>query len=395
MMNSSPQFELKVRRIEHHCGFSLAGGGKSLVADVPYPDRLTQAYDYWKSAYVDYYRQTRVQLVKGGNIAPQGTRADLVFAEDQLRTQFQTWLLSPELHDLKTEIILATNTLSTAGQEWVDVFITCMSKELARLPWEIWQMGMDPAVASKIRIVRRPVNIRQTAVHPLRRQARVLVILGQDPKLDLKQDWSALAELPKTVKVTCYQSSPETSIAEKLDQILQHLKDPRGWDMLFFSGHSDETAAGGQLTLSPGISIQMSELKEALGVAHQHGLQFALFTSCNGLDIANTLIEAGIGQVVVMREPIPDVAAPVFLKSFLQQLALHQDVHRALQLTCDYLRCESLRLTYPSVSLVPSLFRHPQSPIFRIKPYGIWQYLQRWWPTRPERHWVARQMIVG
>lgn len=390
-MNSSTQFELKVRLIGDLCEFTLTGqGGMSLVAEVPFPQDLSPAYDHWKTAYLAYYHQGRGQVVTGGSLEPQGTRAQLVLAEDKLRSLFQDWLRHAQLHDLQTVITQATQDLDPKGQPWVDVFLTCLSRDLARLPWETWEMGMDSAAATQIRLARRPVNIRQTPVKPLRRAARVLVIMGQGSGLDLDLDKAVLsADLPPTVKVTVYQPPPETDPTAYLTEFHRRLQDPRGWDMLFFSGHSEETPAGGQLELSPQVAIQMSELKEVLGVARQRGLQFALFNSCNGLDIAETLIEAGIGQVVVMREPIPDAAAPVFLKLFLQHLAEHRDVHEALQLTCGSLKREALRLTYPAVALVPSLFRHPQSRIFRIQPYGLRHQLRRWQPSPSERRWLA------
>ncbi|UJB73018.1 CHASE2 domain-containing protein (plasmid) [Acaryochloris sp. 'Moss Beach'] len=396
-MKTPTQFELKVRRIGDLCEFTLTGqGGTSLVAEVPFPVDLSPAYDRWKTAYLAYYGQGRGEVVTGGSLNPPGTRAQLVLAEDHLRSLFQDWLRHAQLHDLQAEIAQAVHGLDSDGPPWVDVFLTCLSRDLARLPWETWEMGMDPGAAAQIRIARRPVNIRQTPVKPLRRAARVLVIVGQGSGLNLDLDKAVLtADLPTTVKVTVYQPPPETDPTAYLQGFHQQLQDPRGWDMLFFCGHSDETPAGGQLELAPQVSIQMSELKEVLGVARQRGLQFALFNSCNGLDIAETLIEAGIGQVVVMREPIPDAAAPVFLKAFLQHLAKHRDVHEALQLTCSSLKRESLRLIYPAVALVPSLFRHPQSRIFRIQPYGIRHQLRRWQPSPREQRWLALLLCVS
>jgi CHASE2 domain-containing sensor protein len=91
----------------------------------------------------------------------------------------------------------------------------------------------------------------------------------------------------------------------------------------------------------------------------------------------------GLSQVVVMREPIHNQVAQAFLVRFLQSLAQYKDVHESLMDACQYLQLEK-HLTYPSAYLIPSLFRHPNAPLFRLKPFGITQKLNCRLPTKTE-----------
>jgi hypothetical protein len=73
-------------------------------------------------------------------------------------------------------------------------------------------------------------------------------------------------------------------------EIVNAITDERGWDVLFFAGHSNETAlTGGELAIAPGVSLFFQELAQPLTIAMERGLQFALFNSCSGLSLANSL----------------------------------------------------------------------------------------------------------
>ena len=84
-----------------------------------------------------------------------------------------------------------------------------------------------------------------------------------------------------------------------------------------------------------------------------------------------------------MREPIHNNVAQEFLVQFLNGLAEYKDVHEALIDACAFLK-ETKNLTYPSTYLIPSLFRHPESELFRLEPFGIWHSIKSWLPTKKE-----------
>ncbi|NEP45360.1 MAG: hypothetical protein F6K35_41535, partial [Okeania sp. SIO2H7] len=131
-----------------------------------------------------------------------------------------------------------------------------------------------------------------------------------------------------------------------------------------------------------------------MSAAQRHGLKFALFNSCSGLDIAATLIDWGLSQVAVMREPIHNQVAQTFLEQFLQGLADHQDVHTALLTATEFFKSKT-NIAYPSAHLIPTLFRHPQSTLYHIEKTDWKSRLQRLMPTRREAIALSGLAIVS
>jgi CHASE2 domain-containing sensor protein len=188
---------------------------------------------------------------------------------------------------------------------------------------------------------------------------------------------------------------PSKSIEEFKTKISQAIADEQGWDVLFFAGHGNETQmTGGELGIAPGVSIRISEIAPQLAIARERGLQFALFNSCWGLSVAESLIDLGLSQVAVMREPIHNRVAQEFLIQFLKGLANHKDVHESLIAACQYLKTEK-NLTYPSAHLVPSLFRYPGDKLFQIEPPSWWQWLRQILPKRYQAAVLAMLILAS
>ncbi|WP_088889874.1 CHASE2 domain-containing protein [Leptolyngbya ohadii] len=370
-------FTLKVQQSDRCCFFELSWGrGQRLTAELPDVGGLQlvfQAYQKWQTAYRNHYEhQQRGQLEGGGGVIVRGdTHAELIKAEQQLLSEFNRWLRHAELHEIRATIAKASRSLRQSAPRSVDLLLTC-SSELARLPWEAWEIDSEIAATGQIRIARVPANIRTELAQSLqrsRRRARILVILGQDDRLDFHRDLQTLIDsLQGTVEVYPVYLQAGKSAARLRQDIADALLDPKGWEILFFAGHSNETdLTGGELSLAPNITIQIKEIAAELSEAQRRGLQFALFNSCEGLSLAESLVNLGVSQVAVMREKIHNAVAEEFLIQFLKGLAAYQDVHESLIQACEYLETKK-RYTYPSAYLVPSLFRHPDSVLFRLRP---------------------------
>ena len=395
-----PFFQLRVKQVGSLCDFQLLWGqGQTLWAELNYPQNLTLLYQDWQNAYLGYYRQLRGTLKLSGAVSEPKTdwRAHLVQAEAALLDRFHYWLQQPELHQIRTQIAQATQDLDESSYDWVEVFLTCTPSTLARLPWETWDIGAGLISARQIRLSRGAATLPQRPVQPIHRQARVLVILGDDTGIEVQGDLQATQRaLARTTQIEVVGWQPGQDPTQLKQQICQAIAHPQGWDVLLFVGHSNETTlTGGQLGIAPQVSLHLSELKPVLQQAQQRGLQFALFNSCEGLDIAQSLMELGLSQVAVMREPIHNRVAQVFLQAFLTQLAVHEDVHTALMGACESLQRQEQRLEYPSAYLVPSLFRHPEAAVFQIQPFGWWAHLKRWRPTPPELRWLAALLLLS
>jgi len=390
-------FRLKVWHIEQTCVFELSWGkGRQLTAKLPFPNILKTHYKRWQDAYIDFYKSKefqestlRARVDVSGTMATPAIdwRARLAQAEAELTSEFHHWLSSAELIKIRKEIASGgqqiINEKSHLNQP-IDVFLTCDSLELERLPWETWEIGTEFA-ASPIRLVRTPANIEaETGQRQHQGKMRILAILGDETGLNFQKEREALKDLKPLADITLIGWQEGKATDHLLEDIQQAISDPKGWDLLFFAGHSNETSVtGGELTIAPNQSVLVSEIAPQLLLAKQHGLQFAIFNSCKGLSIANSFISLGLGQVAVMREPIHNRVAQEFLIRFLRQMATYQDVQDSLRLTCQSFKLDK-NLTYPSAYLVPSLFRHPDSIPFQLKPFGWKEKLKQWIPTKVE-----------
>ncbi|MDZ7959797.1 MAG: CHASE2 domain-containing protein [Aulosira sp. DedQUE10] len=395
MKLNSYLFNLKVQKFEQICLFELSWGkGQRLTAQVNYPSALTQLYQDWRRAYLNFYRsdQMRGRTVDGG-IARLSIdwHAELVKAETKLMYEFHRWLRSAELYEIRAQIAQSSQQLvkeNPETNEAVQVFLTCALLELERFPWEAWELGTEFATTGAIQFIHTPLNIsHETATHhPDKRQGRtrILAILGDDTGLDFQEEKKTLKSLFRIADVDFVSWKLEETPTEIIEKIADAIADERGWDVLFFAGHSNETElTGGELGIAPGVSISISEIAPQLSAAKKRGLQVAIFNSCSGLNIAESLIDLGFGQVVVMREPIHNRVAQDFLVRFLQGLGKHQNVYEAVIGARQFLRMDKSH-TYPSAYLLPSLFCHPGAALYRIPPFHWRQRLRQSIPNRLE-----------
>ncbi len=379
-------FRLKIWQVAETCLFELTwGAGLQRSAQVPYPEKLAQQFQSWQTAYLQFYRSALRARSKGsgGLAAPDvDRRSQLVQAEAQFLSAFVYWLGSADLLGIRSEIAKAA-----MGGERVDLFLACEPLALARLPWEAWEIGTEFGNTKPIRIARTPANL-SAEVQPARKNGRlrILAVLGDDTGLNFQADRAAMESLGTvaTIEFVGWQAGQEAGgLQETIAAAIDH---PLGWDILFFAGHSNETdLTGGELGIAPGISIAIKEIAPQLKRAQERGLQFALFNSCNGLEIANSLIDLGLSQVAIFREPVHNRVAQEFLLRFVQELVNYGDVHEATIAAAQFLKVDR-NLTYPSAYLIPSLFRHPEAPVFCLKPQGLRQDLRRWMgPWLPDR----------
>ncbi len=421
-----PTFRLDVQLIDpNKCRFQLSWGKEQRLRPVtlPYPESLMALYQDWERAYLSFYQSDQInwdstntavpntwlpyriaqQALRGraeasGSMTPSTDwHEQLGNLEARLLREFNNWLHSPdELRRIWAKIASAARVASERSEpNHVDVLLAC-DLELARLPWEAWDIGDLFAAPGVIRIARVSADLEAELVSVAERtrrwRPRVLAIWGDDPGLNFQGDRDAVQSLSHIAEIESISQKPEQTVAELKDEICRALADEDGWDVLFFAGHSDETELdGGKLGLAPGVSLLLKNIESCLRTAKARGLQFAIFNSCSGLSIAEWLIgQIGLSQVAVMRHPIHNQVAQEFLVQFLRSLAAHKDVHESLLTACQYL--DKKKYIYPSAYLIPSLFRRPNAPLFRIPP--LWeQWLKRISPTRQQA--IALVLLLG
>jgi CHASE2 domain/CHAT domain len=397
---TSPVFRLKVQRIQQVCCFELSWGqAQSLAVQLNYPDTLTQLYQTWQYAYLSFYQSSpmRGRAVEAG-ITPLTVdwHAELVKAEASLMVEFHRWLRSGELFEIRAKMAQASRLNSSAS---VNIFLTCSPIELARFPWEAWEIGTEAGLATgAVQLIRSPLNIAEdtkTTGKRRRDRSRILVILGDETGLNFQAERAAVRSLLKFADIQFTGWQPGQTRLQVMHQITEAIADAQGWDVLLFAGHSNETTGtGGELGIAPGTSILISEITPQLIAAKDRGLKVALFNSCSGLSIADALISLGFSQVVIMREPIHNHVAQEFLIRFLQGLSQHQNVQESLLSARQALRLE-MNQTYPSASLIPSLFCHPEAKLFRLPPWQWKQKLLQILPTKLEAIAIVACVLVS
>ncbi len=175
-----------------------------------------------------------------GEIAPPEVdrRGKLREAEAKLISEFEKWLRDGELYEIREQIKNAAYS-SQPDSFWVEVLLSCNDSDLLRLPWEAWAIATDRAAKGKIRISRVPSQISgNSRVKPIQRQARVLAILGDDTGLNFEKDREALRSLSRiaAIEFVGWQPGKDFSVLKK--EICGAIADEKGWDILFFVGHS-------------------------------------------------------------------------------------------------------------------------------------------------------------
>ncbi|MBO3458531.1 CHASE2 domain-containing protein [Aetokthonos hydrillicola Thurmond2011] len=405
-MKSNPNiFHLKVQKIEQFCLFELSWGeGQRLTTQIDYSNILTQLYQEWQRAYLGFYQSEHLRgRAVGGGVAAVAVdwHAELVKAETKLMYEFHRWLRSAELYEIRARIAQGNQELTKppigniGTSEPIKIFLTCAPIELDRFPWEAWEIGTEFGTTKSIQVIRSPLNIGANTRNFGRlknRRARILAILGDDTGLNFQKEKLALESLMKIADVKFTGWQPDEKPRQVIQEIANAIADEEGWDVLFFAGHSNETdMTGGELSVAPGVSISIKEIAPQLAAAKRRGLQVAIFNSCSGLKIADSLIDLGFSQVVVMREPIHNRVAQEFLVLFLQGLGKYLDIYEAMTAARQSLRSH----TYPSAYLVPSLFCHPGSKLFRIPNVGWQKEIKKFLPTSLEAIALTASIILS
>jgi CHASE2 domain len=362
------EFLLEVWQIGHTCLFKLSwGNGHSLDARMPLLSSLPQYYQDWATAYHKYYVASRgrpgVAMTIPSTAINWETR--LNFTQDQLINEFRGWLRGRELFELRQVLLdaaqgdAAINLLIQCQDDYTNDTPTSSDFSLAKLPWE--SFGQELSDRGVIQVLRttsqRPVIVKRSR----RSRLRILAIFGDDTGLDFAAERAAIEQRLKPiaeVQFAGYNISSSHVQNNLKAQIKQAIEDPRGWDILFFAGHSDD-GLGGEVMLAPGYSALISEFEDSLKMARDRGLQFALFNSCRGCAIAEQLIAYGLSHVVVMRERVTNQVAQVFFQEFADRLANLQDVQTAALGAIKALAIRARdRYQYPSAYLVPSIYAY-------------------------------------
>ncbi|MEB3828085.1 CHASE2 domain-containing protein [Phormidium sp. CCY1219] len=312
---------------------------------LPPATELNAIYRRWQLIYQALYRtpgwhpRIKIEREDVTNVS-QVELADICTQYLQLINE---WLDAEEFRSIDRRL----RSHLHPGEE-IQLIIETDDESLRRLPWHFWNFLSD---FPKAEIALSAPQYQRVEKSHSRDCIRILAILGNSNGIDITADREILAAIPDAETVFLVEPS-----REELDD---RLWDERGWDILFFAGHSEHQEEGdrGLLAINPADKIGISHLKSALKTAIGRGLQLAIFNSCEGLGLARELADLHIPQIIVMREPIADRVANAFLVHFVKAFSRGSSFYLAVRQARE--RLQGLEDKFPCASWLPIICQNP------------------------------------
>ncbi|PMB43478.1 sensor protein Chase2, partial [Fischerella thermalis CCMEE 5205] len=326
-----------------------------IAGRLPPATELLHKYKEWQSSYSRLDNRYRLSADK-----VQVTNVSIVKECDQtayvLRSHLNSWLLDAEFRPVREkwlERLLPTDV--------VRVILQTENRELQRLPWHLWDV-LERYPKAEIAIA-PPRYERIAAKKTHNKKVNILAIIGNSQGIDTQTDQALLRALP-TAEVSFLVEPQRKELNDCLWQ--------KNWDILFFAGHSSSQGNNhiGKIYLNKTDSLTIDELKYALKKAVERGLQLAIFNSCDGLGLAEKLANLHIPQMIVMREPVPDLVAQEFLKYFLDGFANGEPLYLAVREARE--RLQGLEDRFPCATWLPVICQN----LAEVPP--TWQEFTGW-----------------
>lgn len=269
---------------------------------------------------------------------------DIVTLANQLEKQINTWLNGQEFRPIQNKLRQKLNSTDE-----VRLIIQTDNIQIQRLPWHLWNFFEDYPQAEVA--LSAPVYDKVDRKVASKNKVRIIAILGDSQGIDTETDRKFLESLPDAEAM--FLVEPQRR------ELTNQLWDEQGWDIIFFAGHSSSQADGetGKIYLNKKDSYTLDAFKFSLKKAIERGSKLAIFNSCDGLGLANQLASLHIPQIIVMREPVPDVVAQEFLKNFLTAFASGKSFYLAVREAREKL--QGLENHFPCASWLPVICQNP------------------------------------
>ncbi|QYO66927.1 CHAT domain-containing protein [Leptolyngbya sp. 7M] len=321
---------------------------------LPIDQEIFHLYRRWQGLYTAAYQRLglrRAAIRIEENDLTNFSEVEFNQICQELQQRINVWLNSENFRSIERHL---RSQLNVADE--VQVVIEVDDDLGQRIPWQLWDFFRDYRNAE---IALSPSDYQYVeSSKPRRKKIRILAILGDAAGIDIQTDREILEALPKAE--TVFLVKPQR---RELDRWLW---DERGWDILFFAGHSQTEAETGRMYINSTESLTIPQLSYALTKAIERGLQLAIFNSCDGLGLARQLAHLHIPQMIVMREPVPDRIAQEFLKNFLTIFSRGKSLYASVREAREQL--QGLESEYPCASWLPIIFQNPATePMTWIK----------------------------
>ncbi|MCH2232298.1 MAG: CHASE2 domain-containing protein [Crocinitomicaceae bacterium] len=330
------------------------------IGSLPSAPELEEVYQHWRTLYeaLSVNLSFRRSSLPGGfefdeNDVTQVSDEEFFALCDKLKRMLNLWVDSPSFSRLEGQLRSHLNVNSE-----IRMIIETETPQLQQFPWNLWRFFDDYPYAE---ISLSPQEYKRIPTVPRKNagQVRILAILGNSTGIDVEQDQLMLQQLTEVEIVWL--------VEPRRRDLDEHLWDERGWDILFFAGHSwtHPEQGTGYLEINPTERITIEHLRNALSAALARGLKLGIFNSCDGLGLGRELASLSIPQIIVMREAVPDMVAQNFLKLFLRAFSGGKSFYLAVREARE--RLQGLESEFPCASWLPVICQNPAATSFSWK----------------------------
>ncbi|BAZ51617.1 hypothetical protein NIES4103_42750 [Nostoc sp. NIES-4103] len=299
-------------------------------------------YARWQSSYIQLGNRYRLDADKI-QVTNVSVSQDCQNMAHILRARFNSWLQAEDFRPLREKWL---ERLLPADQ--VRVILQSENSQLQRLPWHLWDL-LERYPKTEIALSSPSYDriVKPREPNPL---VNILAILGDSKGIDTQADQAILQKCP--------DANVSFVVEPQRKELTDHLWG-KNWDVLFFAGHSSSQGSNncGRIYLNQTDSLTIGELKYALKTAIERGLQLAIFNSCDGLGLARELADLHIPQIIVMREPVPDIVAQEFLKYFLESYSGGETLYQAVRQARE--RLQGIEDRFPCATWLPVICQNP------------------------------------
>lgn len=318
-----------------------AEGAIQLLGKLPPALNVLDAFKSWQLAYhqlVMPHCRIKAKRAQVTNISCLQLGSDLVECLNEwLNSGFREW---QNIRDGLQRHLSDTDE--------IEVIIQTSDRILRQLPWHLWDLFEHYPLAEVVLSAPEYQPPKKWSAKNANGKVRILAILGNSQGIDIEKDRAFLEQLSAQAEIEfLVEPQPE----ELNDQLWE-----KGWDILFFAGHSSSEEKG-QILLNQNDAITLNQLRYALQKAIAQGLGLAIFNSCEGLGLAQDLEDLHIGQVIVMREPVPDAVAQAFLRYFLTAFSGGKSLYASVREARE--RLQKLEGQYPYATWLPVICQNP------------------------------------
>jgi CHASE2 domain-containing sensor protein/class 3 adenylate cyclase len=326
------------------CQFAVESQPSSTeqIGRLPANPSLVELYQAWRSHYLHLGHPIRLDP-EPDQITNISLIQDCIDASNHLGLALNQWLDSPEFRPIHNKLLEQLRP-----EHSIRILMLTDQVQIQKLPWHLWSVlerysKAEMGFSSPIYEAPLVPQSRSNGV-------KILAVLGDGTDLDTEAEQQLLKRLPNAQVKILVEPSRSDFQAQLWNE---------SWDILFFAGHSNSSPTGdsGQLWLSATTPLTISDFKYALRQALEKGLQLAIFNSCDGLGLAKALSDLNMPQVIVMREPVPDVVARAFLQHFLGAFSQGQLFHWAVREARE--RLQAIEAEFPCATWLPVIIQNP------------------------------------